>query len=439
MKQLDLDSEACKRLSIFPLEDPKERIRWRELMNKHHYLGFQGATGEQVLYVACIDSTWVGLIGWGGSVYKNFHRDLWIGWDEPRRKQRLKFIANNFRFLILPGFHFKNLASKILSLNLKRLNKDWQDIYGHKIYLVETFVDPKRFKGTCYRACGWEVLGSTKGFSRVANRYEHHGNPKLIFIKPLHKKAAQILSNPNKKLDAKEVLVQVNWTRLPMTEKNGLIDLLLTITDPRMRRGKRHPVHYILAVSICATLSGAKSFKDIAAWAKRLSKRQLMRLGAWRPEPPSLSTIRRVLLMIDAEKFDQKIFEWLRNHNLVPGKVIAIDGKTLKGSSDKDQKAVHLLSAVIHNEGIVIGQKNVGEKTNEIPVIRDFLKPIDIQGCIVTADALHTQEETARQIVVDQKADYVFTVKDNQPTLRRKIEDLNFEDFSPSPVLFGNN
>jgi len=423
--------EVFKKLEVFPVLASTDRIRWRQLMKKHHYLGFRGATGEQVLYVAAVDSIWVGLIGWGGSAYKNCHRDSWIGWDEPRRKQRLKFITNNFRFLILPGFHYKNLASKILGMNLRRLSQDWQNIYKHEIYLAETFVDPLKFKGTCYLAAGWKNLGLTKGYRHTKGTYEHHGCPKFIFIKPLHRRTAQILSNPNRKLDAKEVHVQVNWTKIPMTEKNGLIDLLLTITDPRMRRGKRHPVHFILALSVCATLSGAKSFEDITAWANKLTKRQLLRLGAWRPVAPSLSTIRRVLLMIDAETFDQKIYKWLRQHNLVAGKVIAIDGKTLKGSRQGDQIAIHLLSAVLHNEGIVIGQKNVGEKTNEIPVIRELLKPIDIKGCVVTADAMHTQEETARQIVIQQKADYLFNVKDNQPTLRRELEDLNFEDFSP--------
>jgi len=436
MKSFDLNNpDKCRsvlnQVEVFPIP-VGERGRWNDLMRKHHYLGSCKAAGEQILYVAAVDSTWVGLIGWGAAAFKSRHREAWIGWDEPRKNQRLKFIANNFRFLLLPNFRIKNLASKVLSLNLKRISQDWQATYGHEIFLVETFVDQELFRGSCYRACGWLPLGKTRGWSRQTDgSYQYHGRVKTIFVKPLHRDSAQILSNPNEKLYAEECLVEVNWTRLPLREKDGLIDLLRAIKDPRKRRGKRHPIGLILAICVCATLSGAKSFEDIADWAKKLSRRQLKRLGSWRGKPPSLSTIRRVLLMIDAESFDLKIYDWLIQQNLISGKVLALDGKTLRGSRDGEQKGVHLLSAVIHKEGIVVAQKNVGEKTNEIPVARDMLKQLNIEGCVVTADAMHTQTETAKQIVIEQNADYVFTVKDNQPTLRKAIESLNYEAFSP--------
>ena len=135
--------------------------------------------------------------------------------------------------------------------------------------------------------------------------------------------------------------------------------------------------------------------------------------------------------MIDAEAFDVEIYDWLLQNNLVSGKALAIDGKTLKGSRTREQKGVHLLSAVIHQDGVVLAQKNVGEKTNEIPVAKEMLKQLPLKGCVVTADALHTQTDLATAIVMEHEADYLFTVKENQPTLQNALKSLNYEAFSP--------
>ena len=143
-----------------------ERERWKHLMISHHYLGFQRAFGEQVFYVATINGEWIGLVGWASAALKLQSRDCWIGWDAIAKKRRLNLIANNMRFLVLPGWQVANLASRILALNLKRLSSDWQAIYGHPILVVETFVDAERFRGSCYRATGFRDIGLTRGFSR---------------------------------------------------------------------------------------------------------------------------------------------------------------------------------------------------------------------------------------------------------------------------------
>ena len=96
--------------------------------------------------------------------------------------KRLSFIANNICFLILPHVHIPNLASRVLALNLKQLSFNWQTFYGHPVYLAETFVDPQYFKGTCYKAQGWTLLGYTRGFAKCANRYYPHNRPKMVFI-----------------------------------------------------------------------------------------------------------------------------------------------------------------------------------------------------------------------------------------------------------------
>jgi len=163
-------------------------------MGKHHYLGFHSLTGKTLKYVALLEGQWVALIGWGSAALKSRHREKWVGWSQEQKTQRLKFIANNQRFLILPGIQIENLASKVLALNMKRLPADWLATHGHTVLIAETFVDHSRFTGTCYRAAGWVPLGKTSGYGRKAGVYYYHGETKTIFTKPLHKDVQKILS-----------------------------------------------------------------------------------------------------------------------------------------------------------------------------------------------------------------------------------------------------
>jgi hypothetical protein len=175
---------------------PEEEITWNKLMQEHHYLGFQSLTGKTLKYVALLEGQWVALIGWGSAALKSRHREKWVGWHQEQKTKGLKFIANNQRFLILPGIQIKNLASKVLALNTRRLPADWLAVHGHTVLMVETFVDHSRFNGTCYRAAGWVALGKTSGYGRKAGVYYYHGETKTIFVKPLNKDAQQILSAP---------------------------------------------------------------------------------------------------------------------------------------------------------------------------------------------------------------------------------------------------
>ena len=142
------------RLVVRPVRG-EERARWRELMQAHHYLGFQRIVGQSLWYVATPDEQWVALLGWGAAALKCAPRDRWIGWSPSLKFRRLRLMVNNVRFLILPAWHRPNLASQVLALNLRRLSEDWERCHGHPIRLAETFVDPARFRGTCYRAAGF--------------------------------------------------------------------------------------------------------------------------------------------------------------------------------------------------------------------------------------------------------------------------------------------
>ena len=176
-------------------------------------------------------------------------------------------------------------------------------------------------------------------------------------------------------------------------------------------------------------------FVAIGEWAGDLSQELLRRLGCrYHPEkrkyiPPSEPTIRRHLQSIEANELDIIVSEWLVEQS--DSEAIAVDGKTLRGSKKAGGKPVHLLSALIHKEGVVIAQKSVGEKTNEITEFQSLLDNLDLNGKVVTADALHTQVAHANYLVETKKADYLFTVKGNQGNLEKAIKDLDDEDFSP--------
>ena len=413
----------------------EERLRWRQLMNAHHYLGFRPIVGQSLWYVAICEEQWVALLGWGAAALKCAPRDAWIGWKPALKFRRLHLLANNVRFLVLPEWHLPNLASHVLALNLRRLSEDWERYYGHPILLVETFVDASRFRGTCYRAAGWQWLGRTQGFAKRGAGYVAHGQPKQVWVRPLRPRARESLTMaflPPSHFLRKETFPMLDINRLPLDGEGGLIEMLRTLVDPRKRRGVRHPLVTVTAISVCAALAGARSFKAIAEWAKDLTRDTLRRLGSPRWRPPSEPTIRRVLQKLDADRLDVEIGRWLIPHCRVAGQGLSVDGKTLRGAHDAGQTAPHLLSAILHQEGLVLAQCAVGEKTNEIPELPHLLAPLSIEGAVVTADAMHAQEETARYVVEEKKADYLFTVKDNQPTLKQDIADLHLEAFPPS-------
>ena len=156
------------------------------LMDRYHYLGCRGHVGEHLKYMVYDGRNRpLGCLLFGSAAWKTAARDRFIGWDRAVRKQNLKLLTNNTRFLILPWVRVANLASFILGACMRRLQGDWKQRYGHELCLVETFVDRSRFVGTCYRAANWVRIGQTKGRSRQ-DRYQRLRVPvKDLYVYPL--------------------------------------------------------------------------------------------------------------------------------------------------------------------------------------------------------------------------------------------------------------
>ncbi len=396
--------------------------------------------GEWLGYVAFFDGQLVAVAAWAAASLKNRPRDAWIGWDESTKARRLPFVVNNTRFLVLPaGQRIPHLASRVLGAMLRRLSRDWQTSYHHPVYLAETFVDERRFQGTCYRAANWLRLGSTQGFARRGRSYQPHGHPKAVWVYPLRPDAIERLrapqppTPPSSPKETPLLPPGFDPERLPLVGQDGLLDLLQTIPDVRSRRGLRHPLATVLALAVLAMLCGHSTFEAIAQFAASLPAELRKRLGARRPEPPSEPTFRRVLSRLPADQVDAVISRWIARNALPFASAVAVDGKTLRGSRDADSPPVHLLSALLNPQGVVLAQTRVPAKTNEIPCLQPLLEPLPLDGAVVTADALHTQRDTARFLVEDKHADYLFLVKDNNSQLRQDIEQLDLANsFPPS-------
>jgi predicted transposase YbfD/YdcC len=217
-------------------------------------------------------------------------------------------------------------------------------------------------------------------------------------------------------------------TSSPMTaaaRSQYLLDLLSQVPDPRKRRGRRHALAGLLAVGIAAVTAGSRSFAAIGQWAADAGAETLAALGA-DSGPAEESTFRRAFAMVSADVLDRALGAWLHTRAGRAGGrlVIAVDGKAGHGAKGRDGKAPHLVAALAHGVGAVLGQVAVEAKSNEIPAVRELLKAFaDLAGAVITIDALHTQGDTA-QLILDREADYVMTVKGNMPTLFRQLKKL---------------
>ena len=222
--------------------------------------------------------------------------------------------------------------------------------------------------------------------------------------------------------------------KITASQAQELKKVLKSIPDSRKANGLRHPQASVLTIAVCSVLSGCRSFLAISEWASRCTQNMLKRLGCYFHKEkqcytaPSEPTIRRVLQSIDIDVIEPAFNNWVSS--LLEGtqnEAIAIDGKVLRGAYGVDNKQVNLLSAVLHGQGVTIAQQRIESKTNEIPSLRILLKPLNIEGKVVTADAIHTQKKTAKYIVEEKRAHYLFTVKDNQPTLHADIAALHMD------------
>lgn len=419
------------------LVGPEQLAEFDQWMVKDHYLKSSAVVGEHLRYRATYRGQWLALATWSAPALHLKARDQFIHWTEEQRRQRLALIANNSRLLILPDCHYPNLASRFMKAMLQRLSQDWQAAWGHPVGLVETFVDPQLYQGTIYRVSGWSHLGKTAGWKRNAEDfYQKHERPKQVWVKELVKKACVKMRAPQLPPDWAVVeKPMAPRCTAKATEIRSLMEQLAAVPEFRRKEALGYPLAGMLALMAMAMFSGvARGPEDLADYAATLSQGQLraLKFRRWprtdRMRCPKKSTFERVLAGVQARVLEQVLLLW-QEQVLGPGqdKLVIVDGKEIRHAG------VEIVNAV-DGQGRWLGASVVAAGTNEIPTARAQLSKLNIAGKIVIADALHTNEQTARQILFEGGGDYLLTVKDNQPELVKTLESLlQKQAFSPSP------
>ena len=423
MKIDAIATDYLGRVRLRLLEEP-ERERFDQLLETRHYLKSSRIGGRHLRYVAEVDGEWVALLAFSGAAPHLKGREKWIGWRPRQQARRLGLVCNNSRFLLLlERERHPNLASKILGLALRRLARDWKERWGHEVLVVESFVDESRYKGTCYRACGFEAVGASAGFSRDSrDYYTAHDQPKQLYLRELRPNARKLLCRPRLPENLREAEADIAGPcPFRAAELGSLYERLRQLDDPRKKgHGLHHRMASTLACTIVATLMGAGSYQAYEDVCKKLTRRQRRALHCHydrendRYDIPSDTTFFRVLNLVDPAHFEAIVAAWLFEQDPSQIERLAADGKVLRGTGRGDGKPIALLSLVTHQLRTTLRSVQIAEKSNEIPAIKPLLTGMNLQGCTVTADAMHCQQETARFITQDLGGDYIFGLKGNQ-------------------------
>jgi hypothetical protein len=326
-------------------------------LQQHHYLGSLPKISETLWYVATWREEWVALLSFSASALKCAARDGWIGWNFRHQYSRLKLVVNNSRFLILPN-DVPNLGSRVLALCQRRLGSDWEKTFGHGVVLLETFVDPQRFRGTVYRAANWVYVGNTRGFRRTRLGYTATPqSPKMVFVQPLQANARELLCGatltPPYRLGESKLMLTADQMR-------SLPGFFSQIPDPRRAAGRRHRLSTVLALSAGAVLCGMRGYRAISDWAKSLGQKSRERFGCRRQGGryvvPSEYVLRNVLIRVVPAHLDGALRRW---NEVYAGEdeSLAIDGKTMCNALDDQGRQTHVMSVIGHQTQICYTQK----------------------------------------------------------------------------------
>ena len=417
------------------LARPDERRRWDALMDRHHYLGFRQFAGRGLRHVALWCGWWLALIGWQSGAFKCAPRDRWLGWHRSVQFRRLHLIGNNTRFLILPeALGIANLASRVLGRSVRRVSADWEAAWGHPLELAETFVDCARFHGGAYDASNWVRVGRTKGFARHNGAYtDPHEQPKEMFVLPLRVDARARLADP---VDREQWTCRATPVTYTREELRSLRELFAEMPDGRRGQGMKHKLATVLSVCALARLAGVSGPAATERFAKYLSQEELRALGAWRdPEAgrwvaPSDSTLCRVMADTDPDALGEVLRRWAAPRTAPNGPMpaLAADGKRIRGANRHTSEGVYFETVtLVTHEGRPLASRCCRDEGGELAATKALLDDVNVRGCLITLDALHTTYETERALVDIHGADYLLTVKGNCPETFAMLSTLDWE------------
>jgi hypothetical protein len=402
------------------------------LMGQNHYLGAGRAVGDYLRQIVEVDGHPVALLVWGPACYALKDRDLWISWSAPQRVERLKLIVQNRRFLLLTEKgQSPNLASQALGAALRALPRQWQERFGYRPLLAESFTDPEAYAGTCYKASNWEPVGMSAGYSRHrADFYVFNDRPKRLWLRELAPGARAQLRALDVPEDCRGGLLACGSGVLPVKQEqmDSLCQVLRQAPDPR-DSNTQYRTGPVLTLVAMALLAGRREIAEIARFAKTLTHPQRRRLGL--PlrkgtggfyKVPGYDVFYQVLTRMDPEAFARILNDWLARRAGSLPQALALDGKMIRHH-------IGLLTLAQHEDGApqalaVYDQKEGTERCEQTAAADLLEKGPALDGKIITADPLHCQRKIAR-LIVEKGGDFLLQIKGNQPKLLQQAQGLD--------------
>ena len=427
LSQVSAQSHRCAIVVRIPSED---EVEWFDgWLGEHHYLGAGRAVGDYLRQVVEVEGRPVALLVWGPACYALKDRDLWISWSATQRRERLKLVVQNRRFLVLAGKgESPNLASQAMGAALRSLPEQWQQGFGYRPLLAESFTDPEAYAGTCYKASNWEAVGFSAGYSRHrADFYIANERPKKLWLRPLAADARQQLRAIQVPEECRAGLCAAPSGTLPVKaeQMDSLLDVFRQAPDPR-DDNTRYRIGPVLTLIAMALLAGRREIAEIARFATTLTHPQRRRLGL--PikkgtrrfyQVPGYSVFYQVLTRLDPEAFAARLTDWLQNRAGTLPAALALDGKMIRNH-------IGLLTLAQHEDGApqavaLYDQKENRPRCEQTAAAALLEKLPALDAKIITADPLHCQRAHAR-IIVEKGGDYLFQIKGNQPKLLKQAQ-----------------
>lgn len=408
------------------------------LLADQHYLGPGRPVGDYLRQVVEQDGQEVALLVWGPACYALKDRDRWISWSASQRLERLKLIVQNRRFLVLRSKgQSPNLASQVMGAALRALADQWQERFGYRPLLAESFTDPEAYAGTCYKASNWEPVGFSAGYSRHrADFYIPNERPKRLWLRPLRPDARQLLRAPRVPEACLGGLVAPRSGTLPVNSEGmvSLRHLFCRAPDPR-DSNTRYRIGPVLTIIAMALLAGRREIAEIARFATSLTQPQRRQLGLPRKKGtrafysvPGYGVFYEVLTRMNPEAFADLLSGWLQSRAGTLPQALAMDGKMIRNH-------IGLLTLAQHDDGApqavaIYDQKEGTQRCEQTAAAQLLEKMPALDNKIITADALHCQKEHARTIV-EKGGDFLLQIKGNQPTLLKQAEGLDAVQSTP--------
>jgi hypothetical protein len=418
----ELPAHALRAITLRAWQE-SEQEGFRAALAAHHYLGAPSRRQCVLGQVALLGERPVALLTWTHGVRALAAREAWVGWDARTRQRRLGLVVQNNRFVVLSAVRQTNLASRVLGLAVQALPEQWAQRRGVPPLLAETFVDPVRYAGTCYKAAGWQEVGATSGRGHL-DYYQDDLQPKALWLRELTAGAARQLRDPHTPCAGEQRRAGAALP-VPTRTAESLAQAFWTVPDPRRRR--EFPLPALLAAAVLGLASGARTISDLFRLVQDLTLAQRRALGfrfhqddRRRVPPPGEGCWRDVLRRIDPAAVAAAFNQWRQQQTRLPA-ILAIDGKTLHGN------LATLVSLVDATDGVPLAQAARAGAGHEKALARDLvaaLPPGTLDGRMVIGDALYADKTLVHELVQTHGAVVVVQLKDNQPHAQARSEAL---------------